>query len=1807
MSRLSKGRAGRSLLRSMSLLVALTMLLSLLSLLPVQALARAGQGVGVENIGVMAGKAGSLSPAAGIEAGGAYTVQVTVQNGGAEEAAALSVALYEVWGKAETPLDEAQGVESLAAGMGITLDFAWTPQEAGDYMLRAVLTAGGEETDAEELAVSVAGQFAGLFSMTPLVDELNDDTGDPLFGLDFNYNVIEEFTPLPAPASIAADFPDGQAFILPFCGQAEFSSLDQISLNSVTKKNLNGETKISSSGSQGTPPNRRYHQSLNLSAYAYSSETAPEWRSLFGTELYVIKLIHQSQVHYLLLSDSYTDGEDVYTIARKPGYNTTASHLPKSATYLCGDPAAALQYTITNLDPGSAGLGAVTYQWFVSGTDNVEGGLALPGADSPAYTPTTAHVGTSYYYLVITNTLEQGNTPSHISVTTTPLTGISVMDVPAWDSETPQDIPLDLSYDNGARLNKITVSGADVVGAEGTWSLVDNQMYDYTYNIVLSAQSKTGDSITSAFDIQDQVVVGNIPYPSLSRHSFRADGAWLLAGPMDVVTKLRPDLKLNHTGYSVALANEGASIEVFLYRGNTDFNPGGMKFTLNFTVAYEDPALETVQSLSIAAPPDRTDYLYGESFDPQGMVVMAHLQDGSEMEVRDYAVSPSGPLTLAEDKVIISYGGHSVEQEISVSSAPVIGRAEMKNGQFIMEQPLYDEYDAHVVIRCGEEKGLMDITVPAGVSVTLNGAPWTVTAEGKCSLSLNTSGGAMGTANTIVLGFEDQTSTYTVTCHSQLYSGMPDAVTDYLCINSQYTNGMGWGTFLLTYGLNGVSSLVGSNSSTGGMYSGPTSLGNFGGYITYYYKDAIYDNPNSPYGVDFITYGNSVEGSNQFAEPGQVWVSEDGEEWYALAGSLHYEDCADWDKTITYSRTFNGKTRVTADGVTSLSDYSYPLKKNYPLFDWPEGAESSIILRGVSLSAQSGENEYGNTLPQFPDFGYTDVGLCGGPEPVGNPYLGSVERNGRIFLSVTDGMDLAWAVDASGQPVSFPDGIHHIKVQTVSDINNGGIGEKSTEINMVQRVEGMNAVGKTGAPSSITVDGQAVPLSAGISSYNVSVSGGFTVLVDAGDTANVYINGSRTRNATYSEIPSHGMIRVIIQEGAKEPVIYYLTLADTGEVPVISQVTLDANGGKVNGQDSVTLTYDAGMAGSVFPTPTRSGYTFVGWRGVGQAYYSAYSAELTGDVTLTAIWKETGSSPDPGPVANQISVSFRLIGSTLSDGDVDLSEGEAGYHGAKYVTWIKTASYTMNEGETVYDLFDRALDNAGLAALGQDKNYVKTIYAPSICGGYELSEMTNGRRSGWMYTVNGDHPLFGLKECVLQDGDAVVWHYVNDYAYEVHDWGNLGGSGYPAMGDSTFWNKWLEAGDRDPNVSDASGGTSHTSPGSSAIAPKATATNGVASAAVSSSDLASAIADAKKNNSAAILIRPEITGEAKKVSIELPKKSLSSIASDTDADLIVETPVGTVAIPNETLAAIAAQAAGGTVTVNLASVDNTALTPAQQEAVGDNPVYDITIASGGSSISSFGGNKLTVSLPYTLKEGEDPGGVTVWYLSDAGELEQVTCTYDPATGLAAFTTDHLSRYAVGYVEYAAVPIWANPFSDVKTTDWFYDSVAFAVQKGLFSGTSDTTFSPNEPMTRAMLVTVLYRLEGEPPVTGANSFTVVGSGQWYTDAVLWANAKGIVAGYGGGLFGAGDSITRQQMAAILHRYASHKGYDVTAAADLSAYTDASEVSDWAETAMKWAKAEGLITGRTASTLAPEGSATRAEVAAILQRFVAGFTE
>ena len=175
------------------------------------------------------------------------------------------------------------------------------------------------------------------------------------------------------------------------------------------------------------------------------------------------------------------------------------------------------------------------------------------------------------------------------------------------------------------------------------------------------------------------------------------------------------------------------------------------------------------------------------------------------------------------------------------------------------------------------------------------------------------------------------------------------------------------------------------------------------------------------------------------------------------------------------------------------------------------------------------------------------------------------------------------------------------------------------------------------------------------------------------------------------------------------------------------------------------------------------------------------------------------------------------------------------------------------------------------------------------------------------------------------------------------------------------------------------------------------------------------------------------------------------------------------------------------------------------------------------------------------------------------------------------------------------------FGDVKQTDWFYSAVKYVSDNGLMVGTG-ANFEPNTATSRAMLVTILYRLEGEPAINSENSFSDVTNNKWYTDAVIWASENGIVGGYGSGLFGPTDNITREQFATILYRYAQFKGYDISATADLSGYADASSISSWAEAAMEWANAEGLITGRTATALAPSGNTSRAEAAAILMRFI-----
>ena len=178
----------------------------------------------------------------------------------------------------------------------------------------------------------------------------------------------------------------------------------------------------------------------------------------------------------------------------------------------------------------------------------------------------------------------------------------------------------------------------------------------------------------------------------------------------------------------------------------------------------------------------------------------------------------------------------------------------------------------------------------------------------------------------------------------------------------------------------------------------------------------------------------------------------------------------------------------------------------------------------------------------------------------------------------------------------------------------------------------------------------------------------------------------------------------------------------------------------------------------------------------------------------------------------------------------------------------------------------------------------------------------------------------------------------------------------------------------------------------------------------------------------------------------------------------------------------------------------------------------------------------------------------------------------------------------------------EPFIDVDENDWFYDAVTYVYSEGMMDGVSDTQFAPNSNLTRGMVVTMLYRLEDEPRVTGSSGFDDVASGAWYADAVTWAAENGIVNGVSDAEFAPNDNITREQLAAILYRYAEYNDYDVSGRDDLSEFTDRNSISGYALDAMRWAVDEGLITGITDTTIEPQGTATRAQAATMFMRFM-----
>ena len=274
--------------------------------------------------------------------------------------------------------------------------------------------------------------------------------------------------------------------------------------------------------------------------------------------------------------------------------------------------------------------------------------------------------------------------------------------------------------------------------------------------------------------------------------------------------------------------------------------------------------------------------------------------------------------------------------------------------------------------------------------------------------------------------------------------------------------------------------------------------------------------------------------------------------------------------------------------------------------------------------------------------------------------------------------------------------------------------------------------------------------------------------------------------------------------------------------------------------------------------------------------------------------------------------------------------------------------------------------------------------------------------------------------------------------------------------------------------------------------------------------------------------------------------------------------------------------------------------------------------AGGSSGSGGGGGSRKPSVTYYTLHFETNGGSAITDMREENNTRISLTKYVPTRHGYTFIgwySDHnltnqvsevsLTKNMTVYAGWRAdenPDIVVNPFTDVSEKDWFYNDAMFVYKNGLMLGTSKTLFSPHGTVTRGMMATILWRMEGSLAPKGENSFTDVEAGRWYADAITWATENGIFAGYSKDKFGPDDPITREQLTAIFYRYADYKGYKLTVTGNLDKFEDADKITDYAKMVMQWAVGNGLIKGKSENLLDPQGTATRAEIAAMLHRFV-----
>ena len=372
--------------------------------------------------------------------------------------------------------------------------------------------------------------------------------------------------------------------------------------------------------------------------------------------------------------------------------------------------------------------------------------------------------------------------------------------------------------------------------------------------------------------------------------------------------------------------------------------------------------------------------------------------------------------------------------------------------------------------------------------------------------------------------------------------------------------------------------------------------------------------------------------------------------------------------------------------------------------------------------------------------------------------------------------------------------------------------------------------------------------------------------------------------------------------------------------------------------------------------------------------------------------------------------------------------------------------------------------------------------------------------------------------------------------------------------------------------------------------------------------ISKALAQAKQNGTEQkginLVLNVISTGNqtANNLAIDLPKEVQDTLIAGGVGNItfIVSTSNGSIINIGMDMAALEEMSnqAKGSVNLTATRLDNSTLTAGARAAIGNRPVFDLRASYGeGAQVESFGSGSILITIPYTLAANEKAGNIQAVYVDLKGQVQWINSSvYDSLKGILSFNTNHFSTYGIGYKQ--DVP----SFTDTSG-HWAKEDIGFVASYGLLKGTSDTTFSPDTDMTRGMFITALGRL-ANTDVSGyeKSSFTDVKNDAYYMGYIQWASKNSIANGVGNGRFAPDQSITREQMAVIMQNYAKAIGITLPKIHEENTFADSIKISAYAKDAVKEMQTAGIINGKNGNLFDPQGRATRAEVSAVLHRFV-----